>query len=58
METENNNQQIIEALLFASDKPLSKERIQAVIEDITPEQIEQTINSLNEDIEPGDIASP
>jgi segregation and condensation protein B len=58
LETENNNQQIIEALLFASDKPLSKERIQAVIsakggsasggKDITPEQIEQTINSLNE----------
>jgi segregation and condensation protein B len=58
LETENNNQQIIEALLFASDKPLSKERIQAVIsakggftsggKDITSEQIEEAINSLNE----------
>lgn len=48
METENNHQPIIEALLFASEKPLSLERIQAVIKDITSEQIEQAINSLNE----------
>lgn len=48
METENNHQSIIEALLFASDKPLSLERIQVVIKDVTTEQIEETINSLNE----------
>ncbi len=48
METENNHQPIIEALLFASEKPLSAERIQAVIKDITPEQIQQAMDSLNE----------
>jgi segregation and condensation protein B len=48
LETEDNHQSIIEALLFASEKPLSSERIQAVIKDITSEQIEQAIGSLNE----------
>ncbi|MGB8658146.1 MAG: SMC-Scp complex subunit ScpB [Candidatus Zixiibacteriota bacterium] len=48
METENNHHSIIESLLFASDKPLSVERIQAVVKDMTPERIEQTIGSLNE----------
>jgi len=48
LETENNHQPIIEALLFASEKPLSAEKIQAVMKDITPEQIEQAVNSLNE----------
>jgi len=48
LETENNHQPIIEALLFASEKPLSSERIQAVIKDITSEQIEEAINLLNE----------
>ncbi len=47
MENENNHQSIIEALLFASDKPLSLERILFVIKDITPEQIEEAINWLN-----------
>lgn len=47
METENNHQPIIEALLFASEKPLPAERIQAVIKDISFEQIEQAIDSLN-----------
>ena len=48
MESENNFQPIIEALLFASEKPLSAERIQAVIKDVTLEQIEEAIDSLNE----------
>jgi len=46
--TENNHQPIIEALLFASDKPLSPDRIRAIIKDITLEEIEKTIESLNE----------
>jgi segregation and condensation protein B len=40
--------QIIEALLFASDSPLSSDKIQAVIKEITPNEIEEIINSLNE----------
>ena len=48
METENNHQSIIEALLFVSEKPLSAEQIQSVIKDITYEQIEQAMGSLNE----------
>lgn len=48
MQTENNHQSIIEALLFASEKPLSAERIQAVIKDITSEQIKQAVSALNE----------
>jgi segregation and condensation protein B len=48
LETENNHQPIIEALLFVSEKPLPAERIQAVIKDITFEQIQQAIDSLND----------
>lgn len=55
METQNNHQpqgtevvQIIEALLFASDSPLSPEKIRAVLKDITPDEIEKTIDALNE----------
>jgi segregation and condensation protein B len=55
LEIENNHKpqetevvQIIEALLFASDSPLSPDKIQAVIKEITPDEIEEVINSLNE----------
>lgn len=55
MENQNNHQpqgtevvQIIEALLFASDSPLSSDKIQAVLKDITPDEIDRIINSLNE----------
>jgi len=48
LESNNDHQQVIEALLFASDKPLSPEGIKAVIRDITTEQIEEAIDSLNE----------
>ena len=54
METENHYSAIIESLLFASEKPLSVERIQAVIKDITPDGIEQAINSLNEKYQTGE----
>lgn len=48
MESQNNHQPIIEALLFASEKPLSPERIKAVIKDVTSEEIEQAVDRLNE----------
>lgn len=48
MENQNNYHQIIEALLFASDLPLSSDKIQAVLKDITPDKIDKIINSLNE----------
>lgn len=48
MESGNNHQHIIEALLFASEKPLPAERIRAILKDITPEGIEQAIDSLNQ----------
>jgi segregation and condensation protein B len=48
LESQNNKHQIIEALLFASDSPLSLDKIQAVIKEITLEEIEEVINSLNE----------
>jgi segregation and condensation protein B len=48
LENQNNKHQIIEALLFASDSPLSPDKIQAVIKDSTPDEIEEVINSLNE----------
>jgi segregation and condensation protein B len=47
LESGNNHQHIIEALLFASEKPLPPERIQAILKDITPEGIQQAIDSLN-----------
>ena len=53
MENTNHYSAIIEALLFASDKPLSRERIQAVIKDITAEQIDEAVNSLNEKYQNG-----
>jgi segregation and condensation protein B len=58
LENQNNHGQIIEALLFASDSALSADKIQAVLsakggsasggKDITLEEIEETVNSLNE----------
>jgi segregation and condensation protein B len=48
LESNNDHQPVIEALLFASDKPLSPEGIKAVIRDITIEQIEEAIDSLNQ----------
>ncbi|MCK4386269.1 MAG: SMC-Scp complex subunit ScpB [candidate division Zixibacteria bacterium] len=48
MENQNNHVQIIEALLFASDSPLSSDKIQAVLKDITLDEIDTVINSLNE----------
>jgi segregation and condensation protein B len=48
LENQNNKHQIIEALLFASDSPLSPDKIQAVTKDSTPDEIEEVINSLNE----------
>ena len=60
MENQNNHQpqgtevvQIIEALLFASDSPLSSDKIQAVLKDITTDEIEKVINSLNEKYQMG-----
>lgn len=53
METENHHSAIIESLLFASDKPLSVERIQTVLKDITPEGIGRTIDSLNDSYQNG-----
>ncbi len=54
MENTNHYPAIIEALLFASDKPLSVERIQVVIKDITPDGIEQAIASLNDKYRTGE----
>ena len=48
MEAENDHQQIIEALLFASDSALSSDKIRAVLKDITPDEIDKIINFLNE----------
>jgi segregation and condensation protein B len=48
LETGNNHQPIIEALLFASEKPLSAETIQTVIKDISLEDIQQVIDILNQ----------
>lgn len=48
MESGNNHQPIIEALLFASEKPLPADRIRAIMKDITPEQIEDAVEALNE----------
>jgi segregation and condensation protein B len=48
LENQNNYHQIIEALLFASDSALSSDKIQAVLKNITLEEIEETVNSLNE----------
>jgi segregation and condensation protein B len=58
LENHNNHHQIIEALLFASDSPLSQDKIQAVLsakggsasggKDITPDEIDAVMNALNE----------
>ncbi|MCK4244466.1 MAG: SMC-Scp complex subunit ScpB [Candidatus Omnitrophica bacterium] len=53
MENQNNYHQIIEALLFASDSALSSDKIQAVLKDITTDEIEKVINSLNEKYQMG-----
>lgn len=48
MESGNNHQHIIEALLFASEKPLPSDRIQAILKEMSAEQIEQAVDSLNQ----------
>jgi len=48
LESQNNHHQIIEALLFASESPLSSDKIQAVLKDVTLEEIEETVDSLND----------
>jgi segregation and condensation protein B len=48
LQAKKNHHQIIEALLFASDSPLSSDKIQAVLKDITLDEIERVMNSLNE----------
>lgn len=58
MENQNNHHQIIEALLFATDSSLSIDMIQAVLsakggsasggKDVTPDEVEEIIDSLNE----------
>ncbi len=48
MESGNNHQHIIEALLFASEKPLSSDRIQAILKETSAEQIQQAVDSLNQ----------
>jgi len=42
------NKQIVEALLFASDAPLTAKKIKEIIEDITVPQIKKQIAGLNE----------
>jgi segregation and condensation protein B len=58
LENQNNHHQIVEALLFASESPLSSDKIQAVLsakggsasggKDITLDEIDAIMNSLNE----------
>jgi len=44
----NNCQSVIEALLFASEMPLSSQKISSLLENIAVHQIEETINNLNQ----------
>lgn len=49
---ENNElKQVIEALVFVSDKPLGMFQIREVIEGVTEEQIRQAVNELNQEYE-------
>ncbi|MBN1781701.1 SMC-Scp complex subunit ScpB [bacterium] len=41
-------QKITEALIFASDTPISVKQMQSIIEEVKPKQIEQAVQELNE----------
>ena len=46
---EKNSKQIIESLLFASDHPLTVQKIKTIVEDISTKEIKDCISVLNED---------
>ena len=48
LEDEDNFHSIVEALLFASDVPLSTQRISSLLEKVAPHQVEQIIDELSE----------
>ena len=50
-EAHQNYQSIVEAIVFASQAPLSPEKISSLLENITPHQVEQIIDSLNQKYE-------
>lgn len=39
--------QVVEALIFASDAPISENKIAAMVEDVTPKQVEKIVAALN-----------
>lgn len=49
MEDERRLARLVEALLFATDEPISARRLTAVIEDVTPARVEGAIETLNAD---------
>ena len=49
MEDQDQLKQVIEALIFASDQPVSARVIGSIIEGTTPKRVEQTIALLNQD---------
>jgi len=46
-ENEENHQSVIEALLFASEMPLSSQKISTLLENITVDQVEEAVLKLN-----------
>ena len=50
-ENQENYQSVVEALLFASDIPLSPEKISSLLEKIAPGEAEQVIDDLNKKYE-------
>lgn len=41
--------QVLEALLFAADEPLSSRRLAAIVEDVTPAEVVDLVHELNAD---------
>ncbi|MCJ7509221.1 MAG: SMC-Scp complex subunit ScpB [candidate division Zixibacteria bacterium] len=52
-EVKESAQSIVEALLFASDTPLTSQKISSLVENITPQQVEEIVDQLNQKYEEG-----
>lgn len=47
--TYENQKKIVEALIFASDEPVSDQKIAGFVDDLTPKQVEAIVDVLNQE---------
>lgn len=51
--TDDYQKQIVEALIFASDEPISENKIATIVEDLTPVKVKKIVEKLNSDYTKG-----